>query len=80
MLSHLMLCMLCFLGRITKQGMARAGIGFMCAEDGAPYGATLDSESSCHGELSVSKKLETENGSEDSNDSSNHTAYACTEI
>jgi hypothetical protein len=43
------------------------------AKDGAPDGATLDSESSRHGKLSASKQLETVNESEDSNDSSNHT-------
>ncbi len=43
------------------------------AEDGAPDGTTLDSESSHHGELSANKQLETENDSEDSIDPSNHT-------
>ncbi len=43
------------------------------AEDGGPDGAGMDSESSCHGKLSASKQLDTENYSDDLNDSSNHT-------
>jgi hypothetical protein len=43
------------------------------AEDGAPDGAGMDSEISRHGELSASKQLETENDSDNSDDSINHT-------
>jgi len=43
------------------------------AEDGAPDGAEMDSEISRHGELSASKQLETENDSDNSDDSINHT-------
>ncbi len=42
-------------------------------EDGAPDGAEMDSEISRHGELSASKQLETENDSDDSDGSINHT-------